>query len=140
MATLTCPQCGNALNELSLSERRCQSCGATLPDETAGHPAAAAPPPQPSEHVAEFALLPQHPGPPPPQESAWEAKIRRSDHGETLAVLALLLPLVAQGVVLACRFDSWGIEIALAWGTVAVTALILAVDAAFLGSTDLHGT
>jgi hypothetical protein len=74
------------------------------------------------------------------ESTAREVSIRRSDHGETLAVLALLLPLVAQGVMLAGRFDSWGIEIALSWGAVIVTALLLAVDAALLGSTDLHGT
>src|SRR5262245_48641923 len=28
---------------------------------------------------------------------------------------------------------------ALGWGTIAVTALVLAVDAAFMGTTDLHG-
>src|SRR5260370_1265879 len=141
MATFACPQCGDALNEMSLSDRRCQSCGATLPDEAAGQPASAVATPQRSEHVAEFDLPPHYPGSPLPQESTWpEAKIRRSDHGETLAVLALLLPLVAQGVVLACRFDSWGIEMALGWGTVVVTALVLAVDAAFLGTIDLQGT
>ena len=140
MATFACPQCGGALNEMSLSDRRCQGCGATLPDEAAGQPASAVETPQPSEHVAEFDLPRHYPGSPLPQESTWpEAKIRRSDHGETLAVLALLLPLVAQGVALACRFDSWGIELALGWGTVVVTALVLAVDAAFLGTIDLRG-
>src|SRR5262249_7867430 len=141
MATFACPQCGEALNEMALSDRRCQSCGATLPDEAAGPPAATAEPGQRSEQVADFDLLPKYPGSLLPAESiAPEAKIRRSDQGETLAVLGLLLPLVAQGLALACHFDSVGIGLALGWGTVVVTALMLAVDAAFLGTIDLKGT
>jgi len=127
------------LNEIDRSDRRCQSCGATLPEEAAGHPALALETPR-SEEIAEFGL-PKHLGSPLPLESTRpEANIRRSDHGETLAVLALLLPLVAQGLALACHFDSLGIELALGWGTVAVTALVLAVDAAWLGTIDLQGT
>jgi hypothetical protein len=112
-----------------------------LPDEAAGHSAPAVEPAQPSQHVAEFDPLPRHPGSLlPPESIPPEAKIRRSDQGETLAVLALLLPLVAQGIALACHFDSVGLVMALGWGTVFVTALVLAVDAAFLGTIDLDGT
>jgi hypothetical protein len=90
MAAFACPQCGDTLNEMGLRDRRCQSCGATLPDQTL-----AVATPQRSEHVAQFDLLPNHPGSPLPLESTWsEVKIRHSDNGETLAVLALLLPLV----------------------------------------------
>jgi hypothetical protein len=129
------------LNELALSDRRCQSCGAILPDEAGGPPAAAGVVPQGSEHVAEFDLVPKHRGFELPPGPTWpEVTIRRGEHGETLAVLALLLPLAAQGLILACHLDSVGIEVALSWGTVAVTALVLAVDAAFLGTTDLRGT
>jgi hypothetical protein len=141
MATFTCPQCGEAFNELALSDRRCQSCGATPPDEAAGHPASAVETALRRADVTESDLLPRHPGlllPLGPVSP--EAKIRRSDHGETLAVLALVLPLVAQGLALACQFDSLAIETALSWGTVVATALLLAVDAALLGTTDIHGT
>jgi hypothetical protein len=105
-----------------------------------GQSASKADVPPRSEYVADVDLVPQYRGsalpfPPPLSES----KIRRSEHGETLAVLALLLPLVAQCLILACRFDSPGIDWALSWGAVAVTALLLAVDAALLGTTDLHG-
>jgi hypothetical protein len=112
-----------------------------VPDEAADRPASAVEVPPRSEHIAEFELIPKYRdytlplGPTLP-----EAKIRCGEHGETLAVLALLLPVVAQGLILACRFDSPGLELALSWGTVAVTALLLAVDAALLGTTDLHGT
>jgi hypothetical protein len=137
MPTIACPQCG-AVNETALLDRRCPSCGATLPDELAGPPAPAGETPPRSEHVAEFDLVPRYPEPPLSLEPiSPEAKIRRSQHGETLAVLALLLPLVAQGVALAGHFDS-GIEMALSWGTVAVTALLLAADAALLGPVDLQ--
>lgn len=94
-----------------------------------------------SEHFTELDPLPKHPESRLSHEPiALEANIRRSDHGETLAVLALLLPLVAQSIALACRFDSLGIGLALGWGTILVTAILLAVDAACLGTTDLQGT
>jgi hypothetical protein len=140
MAIFACPQCGDPLNETALSDRRCQSCGAILADEAAGQRASAVEVPLRSEHVAEFDLVPKHRGSALPLGPTWaEANIRRGEHGETLAVLALLLPLVAQGLILACHFDSVGIELALGWGTVGLTALVLAVDAACLGTTDLHG-
>jgi hypothetical protein len=126
---------------MALSDRRCQSCGTTLPDEAAGHPASAVEPTPPSQHVGEFELVPKRPGSLAPLEPiAPAANIRRSDQGETLAVLALLLPLVAQSLALACHFDSVGIAMALGWGTIVVTALLLAVDAGFLGTVDLQGT
>src|SRR5262249_18013386 len=46
MATFNCPQCGGPLNEMALSDRRCQSCGAVLPDEAAGQPGSAEEVPQ----------------------------------------------------------------------------------------------
>jgi hypothetical protein len=54
-------------------------------------------------------------------------------------VLALLLPVGAQGVALASAVDSLGLQPALNWGSVIVTAVILAVDAALLGRVDLKG-
>src|SRR5262249_13294922 len=41
---------------------------------------------------------------------------------------------------LACHANAPGLGVALDLGTVAVTALVLAVDAAVLGTTDLRGT
>jgi hypothetical protein len=130
------------LSETEHSDRRCQACGANLPDEVTAPPppTPAGAVPQGGEQIAEYELVPKHRDSALPLEANWkEAKIRRGEHGETLAVAALLVPLVAQGLMLAFRFDSVGIELALSWGTVAVTALLLAVDAAFLGSTDLNG-
>jgi hypothetical protein len=125
---------------MDLSDRRCQSCGAILPDEAADQPASALEVPQGSEHIGEFELVPKYRGSALPVEPTWpEAKIHRGQHGETLAVFALLLPLVAQGVILACHVDSAGIAMALGYGTIAVTALVLAVDAALMGTTDLDG-
>jgi len=141
MATSVCPRCGDPINEVALGDRRCQSCGETLPGEVSGPPASTAETLPGGEHVAEWDLLPKYPGEPSPPVSSWpDVRIRRSDHGETLAVFALLLPLLAQGVALALRSDSLGIQVALSWGTVVVTALLLAADAACLGSTDLRGT
>jgi hypothetical protein len=140
MAAFVCPQCGGALNDMVLGERSCQSCGATVRSEMLGEPAAAESS-QPSEHFAEFDIGLKPAGLPLPPESTWpEVQIRRSAHGETLALLALLLPLLAQGLALACHLDSWGAGMALSWATIVATALLLAVDAAFLGTIDLRGT
>src|SRR5215475_8932307 len=128
MEPYACPQCGAPWNDMGHHDRRCQRCGATLPDEAARQAASAVETPQRSEHVAEFDLVPKHRDAPLPLEPTWpDVKIRRSDHGETSAVLALLLPLAAQGLILACHFESLGIAMALSWGTVIVTALLLAV-------------
>ncbi len=67
------------------------------------------------------------------------AGIQRSSQGETLAVLALLLPLVAPGLALALDFEWWGTGLALSLGTVAATAVLLAIDAVLLGKLDLRG-
>jgi hypothetical protein len=141
METFACSQCGEPLNEMARCDRRCQSCGATWPDEADRPPASVEATSHRSEHVAEFDLVPKHRDAPLPLEPILpDITIRRSDHGETLAVLALLLPLAAQGLALACHFDSLDIGIALGYGTVIVTALLLAVDAGFLGTFDLQGT
>jgi hypothetical protein len=138
MAPFNCPQCGEFLSEGTFKDGRCQSCGATLSDERAGQPAAAESPR--NEQIAELESLPKPLEARSPLGSAWpDVNIRRSDHGETLAVLALLLPLIAQGLILACHFNSWGLEVALSWGTIAVTAVLLTVDAAMLGTRDLRG-
>jgi hypothetical protein len=122
-------------------DRRCQRCGATLPEGAAGPAAPAAEAPQRSEAIAEFDLVPRYRDAPLPPGPTWPgANVRRSDQGETLAVLALLLPLIAQGLSLACHFDPAGVAVALSWGAVVVTALVLAVDAALLGAVDLQGT
>jgi hypothetical protein len=92
------------------------------------------------ERAEAFDLLPRHPDNPLELEPLAEANLRRSDQGETLAVLALLLPLVARCLLLAYPFDSWWVVMALNWGTVGVTALLLAVDAALMGTFDLKGT
>ena len=141
MDTFACPQCGDVLNEMARRAGRCPSCGATLPDESAPQAASAVETPQRSEHVAEFDLVPKHRDAPLFLEPTLpDINIRRGDHGETLAVVALLVPLVVQSLALACQFDSLGISMALSFGTVIVTAILLAVDADYLGTIDLQGT
>ena len=141
MPASVCPQCGEAVSEIARSEHRCQNCGLPLHEEEVGQQAAAADSPGQGEHISEFEHFAKHPESSLPLDTDWiEAKIRRSSQGETLAVLALLLPVMAQALALAWRFDSMGIEMALSWGTVIVTAVLLAVDAALLGSIDMKGT
>jgi hypothetical protein len=55
-------------------------------------------------------------------------------------VLALLLPLLAYCVVFLGNINSFETEVCLSFGTVFLTALLLAIDAAYLGSIDLQGT
>src|SRR6516165_7863612 len=154
MATPLCPQCHEILSDLSLGEQRCGRCGASLRPDRAGPADGAVQMPPPGESGASLDLerlgaairveeetlraskpdepfdsLPAYPGAADSPESALpDVAIRRSDHGETLAVLALLLPLLAEGVILVCRFDSLDVQTAISVGTVAVTALLLAVD------------
>jgi len=141
MATFSCPQCGEPWTEFALGDHRCRACGATLPHEAGAQPASAGDAPQGHENFTEFDLAPSHQEAREPLEFTLpEVRIRRSGSGETLAVLALLLPLLAQGLILACRFDSLAIGVVLGWGTVIVTAVLLAIDAALLGTIDLQGT
>jgi hypothetical protein len=141
MALSSCPKCGETLSDLALSDRRCQCCGATLPAPSTEPSATAVEAAQPNAHVTDIGALPKYAESPSRLEPQWtDADIQRSSHGETLAVLSLLLPVIAEGVSLAWRSDSQAIPLALTWGTVPVTALLLAVDAGFLGTTDLTGT
>jgi hypothetical protein len=135
--------------QLELSSRADSAGGTSLPREPAaeadryrlaGAIRAEKTLPPPSEHAAPSDALPRYSATEPPEPALPDVAIRRSEHGETLAVVALLLPLVAEGGILVCRFDSLDVQAALSSGTVAVTALLLAVDAAFLGTVDLHGT
>src|SRR5262245_51891790 len=104
MATFACPECGDTLNAKDLREGHCQCCGAPLPDEAAVQ-APAMESAQRSENVAEIDSLPHHPDPSFSLESTGpEVKIPLKHHGETLAVLALLLPLLAQSLALAMQF------------------------------------
>jgi hypothetical protein len=139
MRTFFCPHCGFTLDETALRALRCHGCGATLPEELFWQRATAERP-QGSEQVTDLDRFPEHPGSPLlPASTVPDIQIRRTAHGETLAVLALLVPLIAQGLLLAYQFNSSRVEMALLWGTIAVTAFVLAVDAAFLGTTDLDG-
>ena len=133
MAILVCPKGCEHLNEMSSGDSYCQQCGAALVEKSA-----IAEPTELEamlnceqfEKLSSETLL--------SQESSEIKSVEHSSHGETLVVAALLLPLVAQCVAVACNSKSVGI--AIAWSTVLVTAALLAVDAAFLGTTDRRGT
>jgi hypothetical protein len=140
MDTYVCPQCGDRMSEIEKRDGRCLSCGALLPFQVGRH-VTAAQLSERSQPIGEFDPSPRHEEYQlPPDLALPELKISRGSSGETLAVLALLLPLLGQGLALACRFESWQLQIALSWGTIAASALALAVDAAMLGTVDLQGT
>jgi hypothetical protein len=63
----------------------------------------------------------------------------RAGYGDSLALLALVVPLVAQGLLLAYHFDSDAVVWVVRLGAVAVTALLLVADANRLGSIDQDG-
>src|SRR5262249_29015300 len=143
---LHCPGCQRIcdLSASWLGKRvRCPECKHVF---TAEGPMAATPPAEIAVHALQERPIPVLLPVPLPRTTDHdeleprEIVRRRGGSGETLAVLALLLPLLAQGLALACRFDSRGIEVAVGWGTVGFTALVLAVGAAVLGSIDLQGT
>jgi hypothetical protein len=72
----------------------------------------------------------------PPESPSEPAPAAR---GDALAVVALVIPPVAAGVLLACRTDSLAFVWAVSFGAVGLTALLLAVDAGRLGSVDRTG-
>jgi hypothetical protein len=54
-------------------------------------------------------------------------------------VLALLVPLAVESVFFFGTLGSQALEVAVGWATVLLTAVLLAIDAACLGTTDLRG-
>ncbi len=69
-----------------------------------------------------------------------DVKIHLGSGGEFCAVLALLLPVIALCALFLGNFDSVPVELGIAIGTVVGTAILLAVDAASIGTVDLKGT
>ena len=66
-----------------------------------------------------------------PLAGPWpDVAISRSSYGETLAVFALLLPLIADGAAFVIGFDDWATIFS--WGAVFITAVLLGIDAATL--------
>ncbi len=68
-----------------------------------------------------------------------DIKIKAAAPSEMLAVAALVLPLVVQCVLFLGVVESETIGKVLSWGTVFVTALLLAIDAYHLGPIDVQG-
>ena len=68
-----------------------------------------------------------------------DIKIKAGTHYESLAVMALLVPLIAQWLLFLGNLDSVGTNLALGWGGLLVTAILLTTDAYCLGPVDLQG-
>jgi hypothetical protein len=138
MGTFVCSQCGNPASVPVHADDRCTICGAVLPHEEGTTSAAETH--EHDENIAPAGPSSEHRGPEWSPESPWpDVKIRCGRGSETLAVLALLMPALAVGVLLAWRFESATLDLAVSYGTVILTALMLAADAALLGSIDLQG-
>lgn len=149
----TCPRCGHQPIGLALTRARgpgtCPACGEPLPADLRWEQT---PPPDPpdlpdppldsSERLldASGVALPEPTTTPLTAVPSLDlSKIRRSQYAELPAILALMVPVIVYGVALACQPDSAGAWFLVSAGTVVATALLLAVDAAQLGTTDLKG-
>jgi membrane-associated protease RseP (regulator of RpoE activity) len=73
------------------------------------------------------------------EPTAPDIKIKAGTHFESLAVTALLLPLIVQCFLLLGNFDSITANLAIGWGGLFVTAVLLTIDAYCLGAVDLQG-
>jgi hypothetical protein len=101
-------------------------------------PAAAAPAPSPLGYSA-VELPPADVGPRLEVTPAWRDVRLKQGPGESLAVLALLLPLVALCLLYFGKIQAGGVTLAVLLGTVVLTATLLAIDAYRLGRVDLDG-
>jgi hypothetical protein len=68
-----------------------------------------------------------------------DIKIKAGTHYESLAVMALLVPLIVQWLLLLGNLDSITANMALGWGGLFITAILLTIDAYCLGVVDLQG-
>ena len=138
---LTCPACQQTVHVDQPGDRVsmfCPRCGVSIPILDVGRSGPDSH--QPLEHVQQGREirdleLPAY-GDFGSGESRWtEVSLKPTAWGETLAVLALLVPLI--GMVL----PAYTVTTALVfgWGTVLLTAILLSVDAASMGTIDRHG-
>jgi hypothetical protein len=145
-----CPNCGQNLSIEAASEQtvlRCPAC-----EKPVRIPSSDAFQEKDNEEIpalrvahnqtrsADFESSPEDTAPGRDPEFALpNLKIKASGPGESLPVLALLLPLVALCIVLVGNFESFGVNFAIGGVMVVLTAILLAIDAAYLGTTDLKG-
>lgn len=73
------------------------------------------------------------------EPTAPDIKIKSGTHFELLAVTALLVPLIVQWLGFLGNLDSVTANLALSWGGLFVTAILLTIDAYCLGPVDLQG-
>jgi hypothetical protein len=68
-----------------------------------------------------------------------DVRVGAGTGGETLAVLALLVPLLVVCFFFLGTVSSTTAELAISCGTILLTAILLTIDASWLGTTDLKG-
>ncbi len=68
-----------------------------------------------------------------------DIKIKAGTHYESLAVMALLVPLIVQWLLFLGNLDSATANLSLSLGGLFVTAILLTIDAYCLGPVDLQG-
>ncbi len=149
----SCPSCGNSIPAHLLTERgvvQCPNCGAEVNTgseavQVGNQPLISPPPPpppasqdQPSQDQAfQDTGLPAWPEESESGETPRKIDIKRPS--ETLAVLALIVPLVGTFLFLPGSLGSETIEIAVGFAIVLLTATLLSIDAAMLGRKDVDG-
>jgi hypothetical protein len=139
-----CPLCGIDVEvdpEIGLRLVLCSHCGrpVEVPADDPQQRSADQPPVEPSPwKYSAVELPPEDVAPRLEVTPAWrEVRLKRGP-GESLAVLALLLPLLAACLTFFGNPQEAPL-VAVAMGTAFLTAALLALDAHYLGSADLEG-
>jgi hypothetical protein len=145
-----CPNCGQSLpTDLRLEQGviLCPGCGARLPiPDSDALQTGEAPKVQPAEPLEQAGAIREidRPvwdlGPELAREPiSIERKINIRGPGEFLAVLALIVPLVVECVLFLGNIESETVGYVIGFAIVFLTAVLLAIDAAYLGVVDLKG-
>lgn len=146
----SCPACGYTLQsnlQRELGVIRCPACGDRLPspwlegiqenDAKRMHAADSLE----DRQAIERPIMSQWDEEPDQERESFpsELKIKLRGPGESLAVLALIIPLVVLYILLLGNIQTLTATYVIGFGAVFLTALLMTIDAASMGNVDLYG-